>query len=107
MTRNLILAISTFVLFILLSVRVFAQSTSSDKYDDRRDIGNKSQPSSPPTTGAEMQNNPALINPTSPSGVKTTPSTVKPSSPDGTNPLNPAGVDQSSPTGGTGGSTGY
>ena len=57
MTRNLILAISTFVLFILLSVPVFAQSTSSDKYDDRRDIGNKSQPSSPPTTGAEMQNN--------------------------------------------------
>ena len=107
MIKYLMLSIYTFSLFILLSIPI-AQSASSDeeKYDERRDIGQKSQQTSP-TTGAEMQNNPALVDSTSPSGVKTAPSTVNPSSPDGVNPLNPAGVDQSSPTGGTGGSTGY
>ena len=61
MIRKLILAILTAVLFLLLSVPVLAESTSSIKYDDRKDIGLKSQPSSP--TSVEMHNNLPAVNP--------------------------------------------
>ena len=107
--RNLILTISTFALFLLLSVPVLAQSipSLSDKYDDRSDIGQYSTSNSSLGTDARMQNNPALVNTTSPSGVNTTPSTVYSSSPTEVHPSNPAGVDQTNPTGGTGGSSGY
>jgi hypothetical protein len=76
MIRNLILAISTFLFILILSVPVLAESTSSDdKYDDRKDIGQKLQPTSPPGSGMQNNpaapnlNNPAMVNPSDPTGV--------------------------------------
>lgn len=105
MSRNSTLTIFTLMLSLSLSVPVFAQSHSPDLIDDRNELDQKTKSNS--QTAEEMQKNPGLMNPISPSGEKIAPSSVNPSSPDGINPLNPSGIDQKSSTGGTGGSTGY
>ncbi len=55
-----------------------AESTSSDKYDDRRDIGLTSEPN--PQSGAGMQNNPNVVKPTNPA-----------------NPSDPSGITSNTP----------
>ncbi len=67
MIRKSTLTIFAFMIFLMMSVPVLAQSNTSEQYDDRRDIGKNSRPNS--QTGAEMQNNPAIVNPRDPSGV--------------------------------------
>ena len=102
MIRNSTLIIFTFMIFLLLSVPVLAQSNSSDKYDDWKDIGLNSNPNS--QSGAEMQNNPAVVRPNNPAMVNpsdptrvnsNTPSStgIPPSiSSPGMNPKNPSNV---------------
>ena len=80
MIRNPTLTIFAFMIFLLLSVPVLAQSHSPDLIDDRKNIGQNSMPNS--QTGAEMQNNPAVVRPNNPAMV---------------NPSDPTGVNSNTP----------